>query len=566
MRAVLGSPAHRLLSGSLVVLAMAFTGDTRNAIFGWRSTDSGKNWAAVDTTALGPNKTGSVASMTHVPGVGLMDGAMGEGAADVLAALITGDHGMGRGFFKTDKPLRDLDEPDRERVWPDDAGEIHITGIIFGAAFWDLRTAAIAALGEADGVALVQKLYVATKVPPKNRVWPGKGTTPVHQVFPYDYIIEMTEKSRRNLGVSTIDLQQLHVWSDAWVEDDGWQRAARDLKKNGVIQGFGISINRWEAENVLKALDTDLVDAVQVVYNVFDQAPEDRLFPVCQEKRVAVIARVPFDEGSLTGTLKATDTWPKGDWRNLYFTPAHIAETLPRVRALQELVPEGRSLPDLALRFILHHPAVSTTIPGMRSLPHVESNIAASSAVRVARSIGAKRGRSRPASRREKSRSAFTSFRRRSALSWARVRRARCVAGRTAVPSASASSSGPSMSVSGVRSSWLTLLKNAVLAASSSPSFAFAARSSALAVASSRLRRSTSCSIACVRPRSSSPSSLACTSSVTSSARWMMYATAPPGPSTGEFTALQYRSSNPPPAPTGRRMSCRCTGMASATR
>ena len=225
-----------------------------------------------------------------------------------------------------------------------------------------------------------KKLYVATKVPPKNRVWPGKGTTPVHQVFPYDYVIEMTEKSRKNLGVSRIDLQQLHVWSDAWVEDDGWMRAARDLKANGVIEGFGISINRWEAENVLKALDTDLVDAVQVVYNVFDQAPEDKLFPVCLDKQIAVIARVPFDEGSLTGTLKAGDTWPKGDWRNLYFTPEHIAETLPRVDALRALVPPGSSLPDLSLRFILHHKAVSTTIPGMRSLSHVESNIAASDA------------------------------------------------------------------------------------------------------------------------------------------------------------------------------------------
>jgi aryl-alcohol dehydrogenase-like predicted oxidoreductase len=224
------------------------------------------------------------------------------------------------------------------------------------------------------------KLYVATKVPPKNRVWPGKASTPVAQVFPYDYIVEMTERSRKNLGVSKIDLQQLHVWSDAWAEDDGWQRAARDLKRNGVIEGFGISINRWEAENVLQALDTDLVDAVQVVYNVFDQAPEDRLFPVCLEKNIAVIARVPFDEGSLTGTLTATASWPKGDWRNLYFTPEHIAETLPRVDALRALVPPGGSLPDLALRFILHHKAVSTTIPGMRSLPHVDTNIAASDA------------------------------------------------------------------------------------------------------------------------------------------------------------------------------------------
>jgi aryl-alcohol dehydrogenase-like predicted oxidoreductase len=224
------------------------------------------------------------------------------------------------------------------------------------------------------------KLYVATKVPPKNRVWPGKATTPIAQVFPYEYIVEMTERSAANLGVSRIDLQQLHVWSDAWVEDDGWKRAVVDLKKRGVIEGFGISINRWEADNVLKALDTGLVDAVQVVYNIFDQAPEDRLFPACRDKDVAVIARVPFDEGSLTGTLTADATWPKGDWRNLYFTPAALAETLPRVEALKALVPPGSSLPDLALRFILHHPAVSTTIPGMRSLGHVDANIAASDA------------------------------------------------------------------------------------------------------------------------------------------------------------------------------------------
>jgi aryl-alcohol dehydrogenase-like predicted oxidoreductase len=225
-----------------------------------------------------------------------------------------------------------------------------------------------------------QKLYVATKVPPKNRVWPGKAATPIAQVFPYDYIVEMTETSRRNLGVSRIDLQQLHVWSDAWVDDDGWKRAVTDLKARGVIEGFGISINRWEADNVLQALDTGLVDAVQVVYNIFDQAPEDHLFPACQQLDVAVIARVPFDEGSLTGTLTADSRWPSGDWRNLYFTPTTIAETLPRVEALKALVPPGSSLPDLALRFILHHPAVSTTIPGMRSPGHVESNIAASDA------------------------------------------------------------------------------------------------------------------------------------------------------------------------------------------
>jgi aryl-alcohol dehydrogenase-like predicted oxidoreductase len=160
--------------------------------------------------------------------------------------------------------------------------------------------------------------------------------------------------------------------------DDGWKRAAEDLKKEGVIEGFGISVNRWEPANVLAALETGLVDSVQVVYNVFDQAPEDALFPACQRLGVAVIARVPFDEGSLTGTMTVNDKWPEGDWRNIYFTPDKLRKTLEHVDRLKALVPAGGSLPDLALRFILHHPAVSTTIPGMRRVRHVEANLAAS--------------------------------------------------------------------------------------------------------------------------------------------------------------------------------------------
>jgi aryl-alcohol dehydrogenase-like predicted oxidoreductase len=224
------------------------------------------------------------------------------------------------------------------------------------------------------------RLYVATKVPPKNRKWPGRASTPIGEVFPYDYIREMTERSLRNLQVDSLDLQQLHVWSDAWADDEGWQRAARDLKREGLIKGFGISVNRWEPANVLKALETGLVDAVQVVYNIFDQAPEDELFPACQRLNVAVIARVPFDEGSLTGTMTPDMSWPAGDWRNLYFTPENLRETLAHVDRLKPLVPAGSTLPDLALRFILHHPAMTTTIPGMRKPAHVERNTAASDA------------------------------------------------------------------------------------------------------------------------------------------------------------------------------------------
>jgi aryl-alcohol dehydrogenase-like predicted oxidoreductase len=229
----------------------------------------------------------------------------------------------------------------------------------------------------------VRPLFVATKIPPKNLKWPAKAEYPVSETFPPTHIREYTEKSLENLGMETIDLQQLHVWSDAWAADEGWQRAVDDLKRQRLIRAFGISVNRWEATNVLRALETGLVDSVQVVYNVFDQTPEDELFPYCQQHDIAIIARVPFDEGSLTGTLTPDSRWPEGDWRNLYFNKEHLAATLTRVERLQPLVPDGMSLPALALRFILEHPAVSTTIPGMRRPLHAERNMAASDGTRL---------------------------------------------------------------------------------------------------------------------------------------------------------------------------------------
>ena len=223
-----------------------------------------------------------------------------------------------------------------------------------------------------------KKLYVATKIPPKNRRWPARPEYPLRDVFPEDYIREYTEISLRNLGTSSMDLQQFHVWDDSWAGDPSWQRAVTALKKDGLVKAVGISINRWQPANVLEALATDLIDSVQVVYNVFDQAPEDELFVECQRRNIAVIARVPFDEGSLTGTLTANTTWPAGDFRNIYFDPDNLKNTLERVEKLRPAVPEGMSMPEMALRHILQHPAVSTVIPGMRKLRHVEQNLAAS--------------------------------------------------------------------------------------------------------------------------------------------------------------------------------------------
>ena len=223
-----------------------------------------------------------------------------------------------------------------------------------------------------------RQLYVATKIPPKNRKWPARPEYPLADVFPPDYIREYTEKSLANIGLSTLDLQQFHVWSDEWAGDRSWQDAVRRLKDEGLVRAVGISVNRWQPTNVLRALDTGLIDAVQVVYNVLDQNPEDELFPYCQEKRIAVIARVPFDEGSLTGTLTRTSTWPQGDFRNLYFNRENLDATLPRIERLRRVVPAGMTMPALALRHILQHPAVSTVIPGMRKLSHVEQNLGVS--------------------------------------------------------------------------------------------------------------------------------------------------------------------------------------------
>jgi aryl-alcohol dehydrogenase-like predicted oxidoreductase len=224
---------------------------------------------------------------------------------------------------------------------------------------------------------------IATKIPPKNMKWPSSAADALDAVYPAGHIREFTEQSLRNLDAESIDLQQFHVWSDAWAASDEWQRAVGDLKAEGLVKAVGISVNRWQPTNVLRALDTGLIDSVQVVYNIFDQAPEDELFPYCQAHGIAVIARVPFDEGSLTGTLTADSTWPAGDWRNIYFGPERLRATLERVERLEPLVPEGMDLPELALRFILEHPAVSTTIPGMRRPTHVERNLAASDGVRL---------------------------------------------------------------------------------------------------------------------------------------------------------------------------------------
>lgn len=224
-----------------------------------------------------------------------------------------------------------------------------------------------------------KKVFVATKVPPKNHQWPARSGVPVEQIFSPQHIIEYTEKSLKNLQMDCVDLQQLHVWQDEWLDQPMWLEAIEKLKSHGKIKFFGISINDHQPHSALKAVASGLIDSVQVIYNIFDQTSEEKLFPLCQKHRVAVIARVPFDEGSLTGCLKPNQKFLKGDWRSLYFTPERLEETCARVEDLRFLVrDETKTLSQAALKFCLSHPAVSTVIPGMRTRNHVEENLMAS--------------------------------------------------------------------------------------------------------------------------------------------------------------------------------------------
>ncbi len=221
------------------------------------------------------------------------------------------------------------------------------------------------------------RLITASKIPPKNLKWPAAADAHLEDSYPADHIREFAEKSLENVGVKTLDLLQFHTWNDAWADDVRWQKAVESLKAEKLVRAIGISVNRWEPENGIRALRTGLIDAVQVVYNVFDQAPEDALFPACRELDVAVIARVPFDEGSLTGNLTPDSTWPEGDFRNLYFAGDRLRTSVEHAERLRPDVPAAMTMPELALRFILASPDVSTVIPGMRKRAHVDANLAA---------------------------------------------------------------------------------------------------------------------------------------------------------------------------------------------
>src|SRR6266478_7457751 len=194
-----------------------------------------------------------------------------------------------------------------------------------------------------------KRLYAASKIPPLNRKWPATPAYKYQDVFPAAHVLKHADLIRKKLRVDSIDLLQFHVWDDSWVNEPDFRNTVEKLRRGGIIRHFGLSLNRWEPENGLKALRTGLVDVVQVIYNIFDQAPEDKLFPLCQELNVGVIARVPLYEGSLGGKMTLETTFPKGDWRAMYFGPKNLPPTIERVEKLKTVLPPRLTLPQMAL-------------------------------------------------------------------------------------------------------------------------------------------------------------------------------------------------------------------------
>lgn len=224
-------------------------------------------------------------------------------------------------------------------------------------------------------------ILIGTKVPPADRIWPARTDSQFSSIFPKEHVTACTDKSLQNLGLERIDLQQFHVWNPRWTAQEEWKRVVEELKKSGKVRYFGVSLTEHDPESGIELATLGLIDSLQVIYNIFDAAAADRLFPIAAKNGVGILARVPFDEGSLAGGVHEDTEFEEGDFRVSYFRGERKKQVVERVRELQAEVPEFASgLPELALRFCLSHPAVTSVIPGMRRMAHVKSNIHAAMA------------------------------------------------------------------------------------------------------------------------------------------------------------------------------------------
>jgi len=227
------------------------------------------------------------------------------------------------------------------------------------------------------------KLIIASKVPPKNMHWPAKPGILISEVFPDGWIEKCVDDTLRGLGTDTIDLMQFHVWQDDFAQNDDWKNSIQKIIKSGKVRFWGISVNDYQPENCLKTLDTGLISSVQFIFNIFHQKPQELLLPYTQKHNIGLIARVPLDEGGLTGKFTTDTRFSDGDFRQHFFQPSRLPELVKRTDSLKKLIPDEESLSQFALRYILSHEAVSTTIPGMRKVSYVDLNTSVSDGLKL---------------------------------------------------------------------------------------------------------------------------------------------------------------------------------------
>ena len=231
------------------------------------------------------------------------------------------------------------------------------------------------------------KVIIASKIPGKNRKWPARRGVPISEVFPKGYIEEMVDSSLKSLKIETIDLMQFHVWQDDFVNENDWKEEIQNITKKGKVKYWGISINDYQPSNCLKTLDTGLISIVQFIFNIFHQKPIEKLFPYVKKNNIGLIARVPRDEGSLTGRLTLNSKFDD-DMRSKYFSQERLKEFMPRIEKLEQLLgTESKSLPELALRYILSFDEVSTVIPGTRKVKYVDANVSVSNGKKLSNDL-----------------------------------------------------------------------------------------------------------------------------------------------------------------------------------
>ncbi|NUQ62625.1 MAG: aldo/keto reductase [Pirellulales bacterium] len=224
-----------------------------------------------------------------------------------------------------------------------------------------------------------EKLFVATKTPPAAGPWPPSPYCRAEDRYSESYLRENVDRRREMLGVDCIDLLQLHTWTRAWNRSPRPLDTLRKLQAEGKIKYIGISTPEQDQNSVIDLMRRGYLDAIQVIYNIFEQEPAAELLPAAEECGVGVIVRVALDEGSLTGKYRRGHRFAPDDFRSKYFAGDRIDRTVARVERMEAdvapLLPaDRRSMAEVALRFALAHPAVSTVIAGIRNVAQAEAN------------------------------------------------------------------------------------------------------------------------------------------------------------------------------------------------